>query len=98
MGEEPPESEADLIGSLFTQVTSLQELIRAAEGVPRDALGIVGRAGLRAGGSKISVAHIREAAAQLCTTTKATQLNGIPVARALLRQRSAAPRADRNRA
>ena len=70
MGEEPPESEADLIGSLFTQVTSLQEVIRAAEGVPRDALSIVGRAGLRAGGSKIAVAHVREAASQLYTTTK----------------------------
>lgn len=84
MGEDPPESEADLIGSLFTQVTSLQEVIRAAEGVPRDALSIVGRAGLRAGGSKIAVAHVREAASQLYTTTKAAQLNGIPVARALL--------------
>lgn len=84
MGEEPPESEADLIGSLFTQVTSLQEVIRAAEGVPRDALSIVGRAGLRAGGSKIAVTHVREAASQLYTTTKAAQLNGIPVARALL--------------
>ncbi|TCJ00805.1 hypothetical protein [Aeromicrobium sp. IC_218] len=84
MGEEPPESEADLIGSLFTQVTSLQEVIRAAEGVPRDALSIVGRAGLRAGGSKIAVAHVRESASQLYTTTKAAQLNGIPIARALL--------------
>lgn len=84
MGKDPPESEADLIGSLFTQVTSLQELIRAAEGVPRDALSIVGRAGLRAGGSKIAVAHVREAASQLYLTTKAAQLNGIPDARALL--------------
>lgn len=84
MGEEPPDSESDLIGSLFTQITSLQEVIRAAEGVPRDALSIVGRAGLRAGGSKIAVAHVREAAAQLYTTTKAAQLNGIPEARALL--------------
>lgn len=84
MGEDAPESEADLIGSLFTQVTSLQEVIRAAEGVPRDALSIVGRAGLRAGGSKIAVAHVREAASQLYLTTKAPQLNGIPDARALL--------------
>ncbi len=84
LGEDPPDSEADLIGSLFTQVTSLQEVIRAAEGAPRDALSIVGRAGLRAGGSKIAVAHVREAASQLYTTTKAAQLNGIPVARALI--------------
>ncbi len=84
MGEDPPESEDDLIQSLFTQVTSLQEVIRAAEGVPRDALSIVGRAGLRAGGSKIAVAHVRDAASQLYTTTKAAQLNGIPDARELL--------------
>ena len=84
MGKDAPESEADLITSLFTQVTSLQEVIRAAEGVPRDALGIVGRAGLRAGGAKIAVTHVREAASQLYTTTKAAQLNGTPVARALL--------------
>ena len=84
MGEKPPESEAELIASLFTQVTSLQEVIRAAEGVPRDALSIVGRAGLRAGGSKIAVAHVREAASQLYATTKAAQLIGVPVARALL--------------
>lgn len=84
MGVTPPESDSELISSLFTQVTSLQEVIRAAEGVPRDALNIVGRAGLRAGGSKIAVAHVREAAAQLYTTTKAAQLNGVPAARALL--------------
>lgn len=84
MEEVPPESEGDLIRSLFTQVTSLQEVIRAAEGVPRDALSIIGRAGLRAGGSKIAVTHIREAASQLYTTTKAAQLNGTPNARALL--------------
>lgn len=84
MGEEPPRNEADLISSLFTQITSLQEVIRAAEGVPRDALSIVGRAGLRAGGSKIAVTHVREAASQLYTTTKAAHLNGIPAARALL--------------
>ena len=84
MGEQPPESEGDLISSLFTQATSLQEVIRAAEGVPRDALAIIGRAGLRTGGSKISVIHVRDAASQLYTTTKATHLNGIPVARALL--------------
>ncbi|MFT4227057.1 hypothetical protein [Micropruina sp.] len=84
MGLTPPDSDSELIASLFTQITSLQEVIRAAEGVPRDALNIVGRAGLRAGGSKIAVAHVRESAAQLYTTTKAAQLNGVPLARALL--------------
>lgn len=84
MGEDAPDSENELIGALFTQITSFKEMIRAAEGVPRDALSIVGRAGLRAGGSKIAVDHVREAASQLYTTTKAAQLNGIPTARALI--------------
>jgi hypothetical protein len=84
MGVEETVTPTELTGLLFTQATSLQEMIRAAEGVPRDALNIIGRAGLRAGGSKISVTHVREAAAQLYTTTKSTQLNGVPAARALL--------------
>lgn len=69
---------------LFTQITSLNELVRAAEGVPRDALNILGRAALRAGGQKISVNHVRQAAGHLYQTSKATQLNGVPRARDLL--------------
>ncbi|MCT1956782.1 ORC-CDC6 family AAA ATPase [Kocuria rhizophila] len=84
MNEAPPQSDNEIISSLFTQTTALQELVRAAEGVPRDALNILGRAGLRAGKQKISVPHVREAAAQLYTTTKATQLNGVKNARIIL--------------
>jgi len=84
LGMEKPESPDQLIKLLFTQVTALQELIRAAEGVPRDALNIVSRAALRAADSKISTSHIRDAAAQLYQTTKAAQLNAIPAARQLL--------------
>lgn len=78
------ESPEQMIKLLFTQITALQEAIRAAEGVPRDALNIVSRAALRAGDSKISTTHIRDAAAQLYQTTKASQLNAVPDARALL--------------
>jgi len=73
-----------LVSLLFTQVTALQEVVRAAEGVPRDAISIVSRAALRAGDRKISTDHVRAAAAQLYQTTKAALLNGVPEARALL--------------
>lgn len=73
-----------MMSLLFTQVTALNELVRAAEGVPRDALNILGRAALRAGGQKISVDHVRQAAGQLYLTSKAAQLNGVPQARDLL--------------
>ena len=84
LGMDPLASGDEMVSLLFTQVTALQEMIRAAEGVPRDALSIVSRAALRAGDSKISVNHIRDAAAQLYQTTKAAQLNAVPQARALL--------------
>ena len=69
---------------LFTQVTALQELVRAAEGVPRDALNIVARAAVRAGDSRIATEHVRAAAAQVYTTTKASLINGVPLAQRLL--------------
>jgi hypothetical protein len=72
------------VSLLFTQVTALQELIRAAEGVPRDAITIVARAGLRASERRVSTDHVRAAAAQVYATTKAALLNGVPGARQLL--------------
>ncbi len=69
---------------LFTQVTALQELVRAAEGVPRDALNIVARAAVRAGDTRISTEHVRSAAAQVYATTKAALINGAPLAQRLL--------------
>lgn len=83
-GKQRPESPDSLAKLLFTQTTALQEMIRAAEGVPRDALNIVSRAALRAGNSKIATEHIRAAAAQLYQTTKAALLNGNPDAQKLL--------------
>ncbi|MGX6607494.1 ORC-CDC6 family AAA ATPase, partial [Micromonosporaceae bacterium Da 78-11] len=77
-------SPEDVVKLLFTQLTALQELIRAAEGVPRDALNIVARAALRAGGSKIATEHVRTSAAQVYQVTKQALLNGTPAARQLL--------------
>lgn len=84
LGFEPLDDADQMVKLLFTQITALQEAIRAAEGVPRDALNIVSRAALRAGDSKISTTDIRDAAAQLYQTTKSAQLNAVPQARALL--------------
>lgn len=84
MGFPPLPDTSAMMSLLFTQVTALNELVRAAEGVPRDALNILGRAALRSGGQKISVDHVRQAAGQLYLTSKATQLNGVPRARDLL--------------
>lgn len=83
-GIKPPSTPDELVNLLFSQVTALEEMIRAAEGVPRDALNILSRAALRAGDTKITVSHIRGAAAQLYQTTKAAQLNAVPPARKLL--------------
>ncbi|HEV3093658.1 MAG TPA: hypothetical protein VGY30_03990, partial [Solirubrobacteraceae bacterium] len=83
--QKPRLSDGDeLTKLLFTQSTALEELIRAAEGVPRDALQIVSRAGLRAGDSRISTDDVRTAAAQVYQTTKAALINGAPEARRLL--------------
>lgn len=45
----------------FTDSRAFDELVRAAEGVPRDALNIAAKAAIRAGTEKISVHHIRAA-------------------------------------
>ncbi|MFD3555207.1 hypothetical protein ACFWWA_24395 [Streptomyces goshikiensis] len=73
-----------MVRLLFTQSTALQELVRAAEGVPRDALLIASRAALRAGGRPIGTDHIRHAASQVYQTTKYALLNANPEARQLL--------------
>ena len=83
-GFSPIATPEETVRLLFTQVTALQELVRAAEGVPRDALNIVARAAVRAGDSKVSTEHVRAAAAQVFTTTKAALINGVPLAQGLL--------------
>jgi len=83
-GKSSLRSNDEVVTLLFTQKTALLELIRAAEGVPRDALLIVSRAALRAGERRISTDHIRDAARQVYQSTKEALLNGVPGARELL--------------
>ena len=56
------ETAAQLQQSAFTQRNAFDEFVRAAEGVPRDAIQIIAIAALRAEENPISVQHIRGAA------------------------------------
>lgn len=52
----------DLINQAFTQLNTFHEFVRATEGVPRDAINILGIAATKAADSKISMENIRTAA------------------------------------
>ena len=54
--------EADLIRLAFTEKRAFEELVRAAEGVPRDAINIAAKSALRAGNNRIGIADVRTAA------------------------------------
>ncbi|MFO0675780.1 MAG: hypothetical protein U0169_04560 [Polyangiaceae bacterium] len=57
-----PRTADELITSVFTQRNAFDEFVRAAEGVPRDAINIVSLAVQRANSAAVSVAHVRGAA------------------------------------
>ncbi len=77
-------SERDLVGVCFTDSRAFDELVRAAEGVPRDALNILGRAALHAGDRQISVPDVRRAAQAWYQTDKAGALRSRDEATQLL--------------
>lgn len=52
----------ELINQAFTQMNTFHEFVRASEGVPRDAINILGIAATKAADSKISMENIRTAA------------------------------------
>ncbi|MBU2527254.1 MAG: hypothetical protein KKC03_11705 [Bacteroidetes bacterium] len=52
----------DLVNQAFTQLNTFHEFVRATEGVPRDAINILGIAATKAADSKISMENIRTAA------------------------------------
>lgn len=82
--EQGPETPAQLAGRAFTQVTAFDEFIRSAEGVPRDAINIVGLAAQRALDDAISVEHIRTAARTWYQRDKEAAVETQPEAHALL--------------
>ena len=84
--EEMPQlgSESDIVRFGFTEKRAFQELARAAEGVPRDAINVAAKAALRAGRSKISINDIRVAARQWFQSDKEAAIKGHPEAVRLL--------------
>lgn len=77
-------TERDLIRLCFTDSRAFDELVRAAEGVPRDALNVLGRAALHAGTRQVSVPDIRRAAQAWYQTDKAGALRSRDEAQRLL--------------
>lgn len=61
-GEQAARTANQLMRDAFTQVTAVDEFIRAAEGVPRDAINIASLAAQKALDDPISVNHVRTAA------------------------------------
>lgn len=76
--------EQDLVRLGFTDVRAFDEVVRAAEGVPRDALNVLSRAALHAGENKIAVPDVRRAAASWFQTDKAGALRSREEAQSLL--------------
>lgn len=74
----------DLVRAGFTEKRAFDELVRAAEGVPRDAINIAGRAALRAAAHPISVPDVRAAARGWFQTDKEAALRSREEAQRLL--------------
>jgi hypothetical protein len=77
-------TEAEFIREGFTDRRAFDELVRAAEGVPRDAINIATKAALRASSKKISVPEVRFAARTWFQSDKEAALSGRPDALPLL--------------
>jgi hypothetical protein len=61
-GANVPDSSSAFLAAAFTQASAFDELVRAAEGVPRDAINVVSLAAQQAQDDRISVSDIRSAA------------------------------------
>ena len=61
-GPLPADSPSEFVRAAFTQDNAFRELVKACEGVPRDAINILQVAAVKASGNAISVPHVREAA------------------------------------
>ncbi len=77
-------SSSRLISAAFTQQNTFEEFVRAAEGVPRDALNILSLAAERAWSDPISMDHVRVAARMWYQRDKETAVGTNPEAQALL--------------
>lgn len=75
-------SEGDVVRLGFTEKRAFEELVRAAEGVPRDAINIAAKAAFRAGGDRISMGDVRTAARAWSRPTRKLPFAATPMPRA----------------
>jgi hypothetical protein len=78
-------NERDFTAQAFTQRTALEEIVRAAEGVPRDAINVLAIAAQKAGSSPIAVLNARSAAKTWYQRDKESAVSANVRAAALLR-------------
>jgi hypothetical protein len=74
----------ELVRVAFTQANAFEEFVKAAEGVPRDAINILSIAAQKASDTKISIPHIRSAARIWYQRGKEAAVNSDPEAQRLL--------------
>lgn len=78
------EKASDLTNQMFTQRDAFNEFVRAAEGVPRDAINILSKCAIAANKQKISMQDVRTAARDWYATSKQNDINSRPRASNLL--------------
>jgi hypothetical protein len=83
-GNCPIQSSSELIRKGFTQEPTFRELVKACEGVPRDAINILQIAATRAQQELISIPHVRESAKDWYERDKAANIEGNPNSNKLL--------------
>lgn len=82
--EDDIQSAEQLVQILFTQHPVFEEFVRAAEGVPRDALNLAAKMATRAFGRKISMPDVRGAARDWYNQDKSAILRSSPTSRSLM--------------
>ncbi len=78
-------NESDFVKTAFTQITALEEIVRAAEGVPRDAINVLALSAQKAAEKPIGVNHARVAAKTWFERDKEAAVSAKPEAERLLR-------------
>lgn len=73
------------IKETFTNKKAFEELVRAAEGIPRDAINILAQAAMKSLDKKISIPQVRESARVWYMNDKEASVNSKPDAKHLLR-------------
>lgn len=77
-------SPEDFVRRAFAGEGAFRELVRAAEGVPRDGINVLSKAALQAGGGRITLRHVRDAARTWYLSDKQAALRARSTERNLL--------------